>query len=142
MGSQFWPLYLVVLSNVLYHLCARCASPSANPFAALTVTYAIAALASFATYCLVDHDAVGFIGNVKSLNWANYVLGCAIIGLEGGYLYMYRLGWSLSVGPIVTYVFLAIALLVIGALFFHEHVGWRQIVGTILCLGGIVLIRG
>ena len=76
----------------------------------------------------------------RELNWANFALGFAIIGLEGGFLWLYRCGWSVSVGPILSYTGLAVALLLLGALLFHEHVGWRQITGTVLCLAGIALV--
>ena len=64
----------------------------------------------------------------------------ATIGLEGGFLCLYRAGWSASVGPIVTYSAVAVLLLLIGALFLSEHVGWRQILGVALCLAGIALV--
>ena len=43
-------------------------------------------------------------------------------------------------GPILSYTGLAVALLLVGALLFHEHVGWRQIAGAALCLAGIALV--
>ena len=76
----------------------------------------------------------------REMNWANFALGFAIIGLEGGFLWLYRCGWSVSVGPILSYTGLAVALLLLGAVLFREHVGWRQIAGTALCLAGIALV--
>ena len=80
------------------------------------------------------------MANLRHLNWANYLLGLAIIGLEGGFLYLYRTGWNVSVGPICSYCGVAIGLLIVGALLFHEQITLRQLVGTLLCLGGIALI--
>jgi drug/metabolite transporter (DMT)-like permease len=33
-----------------------------------------------------------------------------------------------------------VLLLLIGALFLGEHVGWRQVLGVALCLAGIALV--
>ena len=46
MFNYVWPLALVVLSNVLYHSCAKSVPKELNPLASLTVTYAIGAIVS------------------------------------------------------------------------------------------------
>lgn len=143
MGHSFWPLALLICSNLVYQTCSKCASKDVNPFAALTVVYLIAAIGSFLAFMAFlvwGNDAGTVMENVKSMNWANYVLGLSIIGLEGGFLYLYRSGWSVSVGPICSYTGVAIGLLVLGALCFGEHISLRQIAGTLLCLGGIALV--
>ncbi len=140
MGSSIWPLLLVVGSNVIYHLSAKCSSREAHPFASLTVVYAIAAVASLVLYGLCNKGFGGLGQNFRALNWANYLLGLAIIGLEGGYIWLYRAGWSASVGPICSYVLLAICLLFVGFFFFKEHISYQQVLGTLLCIAGIVLI--
>ena len=138
MGNAIWPLFLIVGSNLAYHLASRGAAKSVNPFAALVVAYAIAAVASLTLFFATGRGALG--AQVRSLNWANYALGFAIIGLEGGFLCLYRAGWSASVGPIVTYSAVAVLLLLVGALFLGEHVGWKQVAGVALCLAGIALV--
>ena len=42
MLSYIWPIALVVFSNVLYQICAKSVPQNLNPFASLTVTYAVA----------------------------------------------------------------------------------------------------
>ena len=139
MGNAIWPLFLIVGSNVVYQLSSRGAAKGVNPFAALVVAYAIAAVASLALFFATGRGAA-LGAQIRSLNWANYALGFAIIGLEGGFLCLYRAGWSASVGPIVTYSAVAVLLLLIGALFLGEHIGWKQIAGVALCLAGIALV--
>ena len=39
--SYIWPMALVVLSNVMYQICAKSVPADMNPFASLTVTYLI-----------------------------------------------------------------------------------------------------
>lgn len=139
MGTEIWPLFLIVGSNLAYHLATRGAAKDVNPFAALVVAYAIAAVASLALFFATCRGAA-LGAQVRSLNWANYAIGLAIIGLEGGFLCLYRAGWSASVGPIVTYSAVAVLLLLVGALFLGEHVGWKQVAGVALCLVGIALV--
>ncbi len=141
MGDAVWPLFLIVGSNLVYHLSARGAAKGVNPFAALVLAYGIAGLASLALF-FATARGTPIASQVRQMNAANYLLGLAIIGLEGGFLCLYRHGWSASVGPIVTYSGIAVLLLVVGALFLGEHVGWRQIAGTVLCLAGIALVTG
>ena len=139
MGNAIWPLFLIVGSNVVYQLSSRGAAKGVNPFAALVVAYAIATVASLALFFITAKDSA-LAAQVRELNWANYALGLSIIGLEGGFLCLYRAGWSASVGPIVTYSAVAVLLLLIGAFFLGEHIGWKQIAGVALCLAGIALV--
>ena len=140
MGTSWWPLFLIIGSNLVYQSSSRCASKDAQPFAALAVVYTIAAIGSLLFFAITGRGSGNLLTNIRALNWANYLLGLAIIGLEGGFLYLYRNGWSVSVGPICSYCGVAIGLLILGALCFHEHITLKQILGTILCLGGIALI--
>lgn len=140
MGHSYWPLCLLIASNLLYQSCAKCSSRTAHPFVILTVVYLIAAAGSLTLFLLLGRDADSLAHQLRELNWANYLLGLAIIGLEGGFLYLYRTGWNVSVGPICSYTGVALGLLVLGALCFGEHITLRQVAGTLLALGGIALI--
>ena len=139
MGNAIWPLFLIVGSNIAYQLSSRGAAKDVNPVAALVAAYAIAASASLALF-LATAKGASLAGQIRGLNWANGLLGLAIVGLEGGFLCLYRHGWSASVGPVVSYAAVAVLLLVIGAAFLGEHVGWRQVLGVALCLAGIALV--
>ena len=46
MTAYIWSIALVVLSNVVYQICAKSVPKEMNPFASLTVTYLVAAAAS------------------------------------------------------------------------------------------------
>lgn len=141
MGNAIWPLALIVLSNLCYQSCSKSASPAVSPFAALVFVYLIAAAGSFVFYLVFDgRGLTGLWQSIPQMNWANFLMGLAIVGLEGGFLYLYKTGWSVSVGPIITYTCVALGLLAVGALFYHEHITLRQILGTLVCLGGIALV--
>lgn len=63
------------------------------------------------------------------------------MGLEFGYIQLYRAGWSVSVGPLVCNITLACVLLVIGVLLYKEVLHLPQILGMLLCVAGLVLIN-
>lgn len=54
---------------------------------------------------------------------------------------MYRAGWEVSKASVVANIVLAILLLFIGAIVFHESVAVKKIAGIILCVLGIALIK-
>ncbi len=140
MLSYLWPLALVVVSNIVYQICAKSAPASMNPLASLTVTYGVGTVVSGALYFLLNRGG-NLLQEYRSLNWAPFALGIAIVGLEVGFLYAYRAGWKISTASIVQSAFLAVALVIVGALLYHEKVGWHQLVGVGLCLAGLVFIN-
>ena len=48
------------------------------------------------------------------------VLGLVILGLEAGWIYAYKAGWQVSTASVVQSSFLAVALLIVGFLLYHE----------------------
>ena len=135
-----WPIVLVVLSNAVYQICAKSVQNDMNPFASLSVTYLVGALASIALYFML-----GSAGNLTreygKLNWAPFVLGIVIVGLEAGWIYAYKAGWQVSTGFIVQSAFLASVLLLVGYFLYHESLTWNKVVGVVICLIGLVFIN-
>ena len=54
MFSYIWPIALVVLSNVVYQICAKSNPRDIDPLASLTVTYAVGAIASAILYYVTN----------------------------------------------------------------------------------------
>ena len=140
MFSYVWPIALVVLSNVAYQICAKSVPEEMNPFASLTVTYLVGAAASGILFFALDHSG-NLIHEVQKINWAPLVLGIVIVGLEAGWIYAYKAGWQVSTGFIVHSDFLAIALIFVGYLLYHEAMTWNKLAGVGICLVGLVLIN-
>ena len=138
MFSYIWPIALVVLSNVVYQLCTKSAPEDLNPLASLTVTYLVAALCTFTLYLMGEHQ--GLAADMAKLNWTSFALGLSIVGLEFGYIHVYRAGWNVNTAPLVANIALACALLFVGYLFFHETLSLRQLIGAVVCVGGLILI--
>lgn len=138
--SVYWPILLVVLSNTIYHICSKSTSPQINVFASLTLTYVIAGVASLILYFLTEKNA-NLIAEYKNINWASIVLGIAIIGLEFGNIYMYKVGWNISTGQLVQAALLAIVLVFVGFLMYKEQITLTKVAGIIVCMGGLYLIN-
>jgi multidrug transporter EmrE-like cation transporter len=135
-----WPIALVVLSNTAYQICAKGTPADVDPLAALTVTYLVAAIASFVLYHVLARGG-SITTEYAHLNWAPFVLGIVIVGLEVGMIYTYRVGWPVSVAPTVQGAFLAISLLFVGLLLYGEPITVTKVAGLAVCLLGIWLIN-
>ena len=140
MLSYIWPIALVVLSNTLYQICAKSVPEGMNPLASLTVTYLIGAAVSCVMYYILNRDA-NLLREIRLTNWAPIVLGVVIVGLEVGFIYAFRAGWQISMAQIVSSAVLAVILIFVGYLLYHEAITWNKIVGIIICLAGLVLIN-
>ena len=135
-----WPMALVVVSNIIYQICAKSVPEKINPFASLTVTYLVAAAASAILYFITGSDG-NLLKEYGKLNWAPFVLGIVIIGLEAGWIYAYKAGWQVSTVFIVQSAFLASALLLVGFFLYHESLTWNKLAGVAICLIGLVFIN-
>ena len=140
MLSYIWPIALVILSNTLYQVCSKSVPREMNPLASLTVTYLISAVVSGVLYYALNRNA-NLLREIKLTNWASIVLGIVIIGLEVGFIYAYRAGWQISKAQIVSSAMLAVVLIFVGYLLYHEAITWNKIIGIIICLAGLVLIN-
>lgn len=135
-----WPMALVVVSNIIYQICAKSVPEKINPFASLTVTYLVAAAASAVLYFILGSDG-NLLKEYQKLNWAPFVLGIVIIGLEAGWIYAYKAGWQVSTAFIVQSAFLASALLLVGFFLYHESLTWNKLAGVAICLIGLAFIN-
>ena len=140
MISYIWPIALVVLSNVVYQICAKAVPEGMNPFASLTITYLVGAAASAILFFVLGSGG-SLIKEYQKVNWAPFILGIVIVGLEAGWIYAYKAGWQVSTGFIVQSAFLAVALLFVGYLLYHEALTWNKLVGVAVCLAGLVIIN-
>lgn len=140
MFSYVWPIALVVLSNVIYQVCAKSVPSGLNPFAALTVTYFVGAAASLILFFILGKQSNPF-KELTNLNWAPFVLGLVIVGLEVGFIYAYKAGWTVSTASLVQGSALAIILIFVGYLFFKEAITWNKLVGVGICLVGLFFIN-
>lgn len=83
---------------------------------------------------------VDYRAHFKQLNWIQVALAVAVLMIELGFLLMYRYGWNLSTGNVVTGVFVNTILVAIGITVFKESVSMTNIIRIILSIIGVALI--
>lgn len=140
MFAYIWPLGLVVLSNVVYQICAKSVPGGLNPFASLTITYLVGAAVSLILYFALTKSP-DLLKEYSKLNWAPFVLGLVIVGLEVGFIYAYKAGWQVSTASLVEGTALAVALIFVGFLAYKEAITWNKLVGIAICLVGLFFIN-
>ena len=134
--QNWWPIGLIVLSNIFYNISSKQTPQTVHPLASLTVTYLVSAAASAGLYFLLNRGD-SLLGEYRQINWTAYVLGLAVVGLEAGSIYMYKMGWNINTGHLTHSALLAIALLFVGYFLYHEALTPSKLLGVVLCLAGI-----
>lgn len=140
MFAYYWPIGLLVLSNVFYHITAKSLPADVDAFFSMAITYVVGAVVSLVLYLTIGNGE-NLQAQISGLNWAPFVLGLAVVGLEVGAIFMYKAGWEVSVGNIVQAIFVAIALLFVGVLVYKEALTGTKIAGIAACLIGIFLLN-
>ncbi len=138
--SYIWPIALVVVSNVLYQICAKSIPKDMNVMASMTVTYLVGAICSAVMYFVMERDG-NLLREYSKLNAAPVLLGVCVVGLEIGIIYAYKIGWPVSTATMVQSCILSAALIVVGALLYHEAITWNKLIGVALCLAGLYFIN-
>ena len=118
--AYFWPLILVVASNSVYHICAKSLPESVDPLASLTVTYLIGSIFSGILYFVTNRGGANLLHEYSQMNWAPYLLGLAVVGLEAGSMHAYKAGWPVSAFQVSSAAAIATILVFIGYLVYHE----------------------
>ncbi len=142
MYMKFIPILLVVVSSTCYHLSQKGTPSSLSPIVALIVTYVTASVISILSYFIFvpKSDFAGLIEAVQTANWASFLLGFAVVGLELGFLLAYRAGWQISSASLLSNTLVALMLIPIGLLFFKETISLTSVMGVVLCMTGLVFI--
>lgn len=138
--SYIWPIALIVFSNVIYQICAKSVPENMDVLASMTVTYFVGTICSAAMFFVFNRNA-SLLREYSKLNAAPILLGISVVGLEVGFICAYKAGWPVSTTSIVQSAFLALALVFVGGLLYHEAITLNKIAGVIICLAGLYIIR-
>lgn len=132
---------LVILSSIFYHVSQKAIPKTLNPLISMSITYATALLVTLMLVALMPAEKSGFTVQLRTINWATYVLGFAIVGLELGFLLVYRTGWNISVAAILATVIVTVLMIPVGVLLFKEPFSGTKALGIVLSIAGIILIN-
>lgn len=133
-------LGVAIAATVAYHVVLKLTPAGANPYLSLAVTYAVVTtLFSVAYLALPGSTTVR--ADVGELNWTALVLGLVVVFLDLGFFMLYRGGFDVSLGALVTQSAAALLLLLLGVAFFSEKLSLTNIGGIALCMAGFWLIN-
>jgi len=80
------------------------------------------------------------MASVKQLGWIQVGMAICVALMGWGFLLMYRSGWALSVGNVVTGVVINLALVGAGVCFLREDLNKVNILGIQLSVAGVAMI--
>lgn len=138
--EYIWPMALIVFSNIVYQICAKSVPKDMNTMASMVITYLVGAVCSAIMFFTLFRNQ-HLITEFKKVNFATVMLGVSVVGLEVGFIYAYKAGWPVSTASTVQSVFLAAALIVVGAALYHEVITPSKVIGVVLCMIGIFFIN-
>jgi len=132
-------LVIAIVSTFGYHLVIKLTPGTVSPLVSLAVTYATVT-ALFAVAAVVVPESVSLRDSLRQVNWTALALAGTIVGLDMGFLLLYRSGFDLSLGQIVTQSAAALLLIGVGVAVFRERLSAANVAGIALCVAGLWLI--
>ena len=136
----YFSITLAICSSALYHFVAKSTPANVNFSVSLLVTYAVAFGVVLLTFVLFPLQN-GLAPELHKLNWASIGLAIAIVGIEFGFLLIYRSGWHLGIAAVLTNVVASLILVPVAIFFFKDKISWVNIAGIFVCLVGLVMLN-
>lgn len=133
-------ILLTASSTVFYHIVQKSTPTNLNSMVSLFISYVTAAVLCVLLFPFFGKGVV-LSEELHKVNWASFALGAAILGIEIGFLYAYRVGGNISTTNLLSSALAVVILLAIGYFFYHDQITASKIAGIVLCLAGIVLIN-
>ncbi len=131
-------MLIVILSQVIYQLAQKTMPSGIHPFAVLTLVYALSTAA-----CLLILVLAGAAPVLDALRACfvtpSLVLAIAVVGIEIGFLVLYRSGGAISTAYATSSAATILILFMVGALWMREPVNTRQLAGVLLAAAGVWL---
>ena len=138
--TAYLTMLMAITSVTLYQIFQKEIAPQVNPFASLILSYLVAIVISF-IFWMVYPSGTTLIEAFKSANYASYLLGLTLVGIELAFLLIYRAGWKIGVANIFSSSVSAVLLIFIGLAVYKEHISLIKILGIGLCIVGLMLLN-
>ena len=136
----YFSISLAILSSALYHFSAKSTPANINFAISLVITYAVALIITIVSTFFFPAPN-GVLAELKQLNWASFLLALAIVGIEFGFLLVYRSGWNLGIAAVLVNVVASLILVPVAIFHFKDDISWVNIVGILVCLVGLVMLN-
>lgn len=133
-------MIITILATVVYNISQKSINQSINPFISMIITYITAIIFSVLALIILPIDR-NIVNSLKQLNWASYVLGLSALGLEIGYLYVYRSGWNIAIAPLFVSIISTILLIIVGIFIYKTKISFTNGLGICLSIVGLILMN-
>lgn len=132
-------ILFVIAANAVYHLSQKSIRSDVHPLVSILTSYVVAIVLTLSLFVFYPISG-GMALAAKKLNWASFTVGLSAFGLELGFLLAYRAGWNLNMAALYCNVAVAILLIPISLVIFHEKLSGINILGIILAATGLILM--
>ena len=136
----YFSISLAIASSALYHFVAKSTPANVNFAISLLVTYAVAFGVVLLSLIFLPIRA-GLMDELKKLNWASVALAIAIVGIEFGFLLVYRSGWNLGLAAVLVNVVASLILVPVAIFVFKDRLNWVNVMGILVCLVGLMMLN-
>ena len=131
--------FVAILGAVGYQYFIKRVPESINPIVSVIGMYVTVLALGVILLPLFPAEG-GLRNHFRQLSWIQIALAVTVMMIELGFLLMYRYGWTLSTGNLVTGVFVNIILVVLGVALLGEKVSLVNAIGIVLSILGVALI--
>lgn len=132
-------MVVTVSFNILYHLSQKMIPNNVYPLTSLTVTFAVALLFTLILLPIFP-PPTKIYKSFRQVNWATIGVAIAIVGMDIGYLLVYRAGWNMSEASLIGTLVVSLMLLPIGLYFYKEKLTPVNLAGIFICIIGLVMV--
>lgn len=136
----YFSISLAIASSAFYHFTAKSTPSNVNFTVSLLVTYAVAFVVTLLGFFFFP-AANGITTELKQLNWASIGLAVAIVGIEFGFLLVYRSGWNLGIAAVLVNVVASLILVPVALFLFKDRLTLINIAGIFVCLIGLLMLN-
>ena len=130
---------LAVIGAVSYHYFIRRVPASLSPVVAVTGIY-IAVLLLGVTLLPFFPPEGGLAKHIRQLGWIQIAVAASVLMMDFGFLLMYRHGWNISTGNLITGAVVNTALLGSGVILLGEKASLTNLIGVAICIIGVAMI--
>jgi drug/metabolite transporter (DMT)-like permease len=136
----YFSITLAIASSALYHFSQKATPVNVNPAVSILVTYVVAFFLTLSLLLFIPTKN-GILAEVRQLNWASYLLAFSIVGLEIGFLLVYRAGWNVGIAAVLVNVVASLLLVPVALFVFKQQLTWVNIIGILVCLAGLIMLN-
>ena len=130
---------IAIIGAVGYQYFVKHVPAEINPVVSVIGAYISVLILSFIILPLFPAEG-GLAKHFHQLSWVQLAIAASVLLIELGFLLMYRYGWNLSTGNLVTGIIINIILVTLGVALLGEKVSLINTIGIVISILGVALI--